>query len=237
MTDKELKQILKKAYCVPQSESGNGFIKTHEKRTHQLIDIVRNEFRYMGMKSALAGIVLCTLFFATAKKGDENIMWITSSIIPMYSVIPMSHILRSERYGMCELEVASRFSLRFIRLIRMSLLGLFSGIVIIGSSIIMTSILKAGMIDIVMYMLFPYFVSVWGCLFITRKWHGSESNIGVPLVCIVSGFLPTVVRELQKVNFVSDYMYIVLLAVVMFETAKECTKYINERTYLLWNSY
>lgn len=237
MTDKELTRMLKNAYLLPESDSGQGFINAHEKRSRQLLDVIKNEFYYMGIKSILAGLILCGLFEAIAVKGDENIMWIMSSMLPICSLIPMIQILRSGKCGMCELEAASRFSMKFIRLIRMFILGIFSSVVILGGSIFLRKIWICGMLDIVIYMLFPYFVSIWGSLFIARKWHGKESELGVPLMCIATGFLPTIIRELRNVHITPDYMYVILMIIIMVATVKECIKFINERSDLSWNLY
>ncbi|MDO5155966.1 MAG: hypothetical protein Q4D51_08365 [Eubacteriales bacterium] len=237
MTDRKLKQLLKNAYCVSETDNGCRFIKMHERRSRQFCDIIKNELRYMGVKSIFAGIFLCALFLATAQKGDENMMWIASSIIPICSIVPMSLIFCSERYGMCELEASTRFSLRFIRIIRMLILGIFSGVVTICGSIFLNSLWKTGMIDIVMYLLFPYFVSVWGGLLVARKWHGKESVIGVPLVCLTTGFLPTIIREFRQVNFVSDSMYVFLVVALLGGIVNESIKYVNERSDLSWNLY
>lgn len=237
MTDKELKRMLKNAYILPESDNSQRFIKEHKKRSRQLLDVIKNEFHYMGIKSILAGLILCGLFEAIAVKGDENIMWIMSSMLPICSLIPMIQILRSGKCGMCELEAASRFSMKFIRLIRMFILGIFSSVVILGGSVFLRKIWICGMLDIVIYMLFPYFVSIWGSLFIARKWHGKESELGVPLMCIATGFLPTIIRELRNVHITPDYMYVILMIIIMVATVKECIKFINERSDLSWNLY
>lgn len=237
MTDKELKHMLKNAYVLPESDSSQRFIKEHEIRFRQLLDVIKNEFYYMGIKSIFAGLILCGLFVAMALNGDENMIWIMSSTLPICSLIPMIHILHSGKCGMCELEAASRFSLKFIRLIRMFILGIFSSVVILGGSIFLRKIWICGMLDIVIYMLFPYFVSIWGSLFIARKWHGKESEIGVPLICIATGFLPTIIREFRNVYIVPDYMYVILSVIIMVAAVRECVDYINERSDLSWNLY
>ena len=237
MTDKELKQLMKNAYILSESDKSQRFIKEHEKRSRQLADVIKNEFHYMGIKSILAGLVICGLFMAVAVKGDENMMWIMSSMLPICSLIPLIHILRSGRYGMCELEAASRFSLKFIRLIRMFILGIFSSVVILGGSIFLRKIWICGMLDIVIYMLFPYFVSIWGSLFIARKWRGKESEVGVPLICIATGFLPTIIRELRNVHITPDYMYMILSVMIMVAAVRECIEFMNERSDLSWNLY
>lgn len=237
MTDKELKRMLKNAYILPESDNSQRFIKEHKKRSRQILDVIENEFHYMGIKSILAGLILCALFMAIAVKGDENIMWIMSSMIPICSLIPMIQILRSGKCGMCELEAASRFSMKFIRLIRMFILGIFSSVVILGGSVFLRKIWICGMLDIVIYMLLPYFTSIWGSLFIARKWHGKESEIGVPLICIATGFLPTIIREFRNVHIVPDYMYVILSVMIMVAAVRECIRFINERSDLSWNLY
>ena len=237
MTDKELKHMLKNAYELPESGGSQRFIKEHEKRSRQLSDVIKNEFYYMGIKSILAGFILCGLFMAVALNGEENMMWITSSMLPVCSLIPLIPILRSGKYGMCELEAASRFSLKFIQLIRMFILGIFSSVVILGGSVLLRKIWICGMLDIVIYMLLPYFVSIWGSLFIARKWHGKESAIGVPFICIATGFLPTTIRELRNVHITPDYMYVILTVIIMVASVKECIEFINERSDLSWNLY
>ena len=233
MTDRELKKLLKDAYNMPKTESGQRFIKKYKRRSRQLNDIIWNEFRYMGMKSIFAGILLCIIFGGIAKIVDSNMMWIASSIIPISSIVPMSLIFRSERYNMSELEAASRFSLRFIRLIRMFILGIFSGVIVLCGSVIFKHLWICGMIDIVMFIIFPYLVSVWGSLFITRKYHGNDSSIAIFTVCIMTGFLPIIIRSLRELHFVSDYMYVLFSGIILWAIIKECMKYINVSEYLL----
>lgn len=235
MTDKELKYMLKNAYILPETGGSQIFIKKHEKRSRQLRDVIKREFLYMGIKSILAGLILCGLFMVVAIKGDEKMMWIMSSMLPICSLLPMIYILGSGNYGMSELEAASRFSLKFIRLIRMFILGIFSSVIILSGSIFLRDLWDHGMLDVVIYMLFPYLVSIWGNLFIARKWHGIESTIGVPLICIATGFLPTIIRELRSVRITPDYMYVILTVIIMVAAVKECIEFIYERSDLSWN--
>lgn len=235
MTNKELKRLIKTAYCLSETDRENKFIKEREKRTCRFSGIIGNEFRYMGVKSFFAGILLCILFLVISKSGDEYMMWIASSITPICSVIPMSFIFHSEKYGMSELEASSRFSFRFIRLSRMLILGIFSGGITLCAGIFFKSLWVAGTLDVVMYMLFPYFASVRGGLLIARKYRGKNSIIGVAAVCAATGFLPAIIRELRHVNFVCDYMYVVMAAVLLCGIVNECIKYINERSEVSWN--
>lgn len=235
MTDKELKQLIKTAYCLPETDKGNKFIRDNEKRTGRFSEIIKNECRYMGIRSAFAGILLCVFFSIISKSGDESMMWVASSIIPICSVIPMSFIFRSEKYGMSELEASCRFSLKLIRLSRMLILGLFSGVITLFGGIIFKSLWTSGAHDVITYMLFPYFVSVRGGLLIVRKYRNNNTSLGVAAVCIATGFLPTVIQEFRNVNFVSDYMFALLAVALLCGIIIECTKYINERSDISWN--
>lgn len=237
MTDKEVKKMISTAYCVPETEKGYRFINEHEKRSCKFSDIIKNEFRYIGFKSILAGLLLCVVFLAVALKENEQVMWLLSSLIPISSLLPVSLVFRSEKYGMCELEAASRFSLRFVRLVRMLIVGVFSGLVILGGSIIFRQLWADGIVDVVMYILLPYFVSVWASLLIARKMHGKESTYFIPFVCIATGFMPTGIRELKNIIMIPEYIYVVLAMILLVEVVKECVKYVKERSVISWNLY
>ena len=57
MTDKEIKNMLKKAYVVSETEKEKQFIRKYEERALQLSSIIKMELRYMGLKSILQQVM------------------------------------------------------------------------------------------------------------------------------------------------------------------------------------
>lgn len=237
MTDKELKRMISQAYKLPETESEKRFIRKYTQRSNQLLAISLTEFRYMGIRSLLVGIILCgTLFFASKLKNMEA-MWIISSITPASSLIPMLLISKSEKYRMDELEMACRFSLSFIRMTRMAILGIFSFLVILTELVITVGTIYSSILEIVMYMLIPYFICIWNGLCITRKFHGMKGTYGVIASSIMSACVPTLIRNIQVTAKVPGFVYVAFLAIVTIGSICEGKKYINERNELSWNLY
>lgn len=237
MTDKELIRHIHNAYALPETEREKIFIRKHSSRSNQMPDIIVNECRHMGIYSFLAGIVLCGILFFAAKSGDRDTMRLIVSVLPAGSLIPMLLIAKSERYGMAELEMACRFSLSFIRMTRMAILGVFSFFMIFMELFITVGSLYSNVLEIVMYMLIPYFVCIWGGLGITRMCHGKNGAYGVIAVNILSAFLPAVIRNIQEIEMVPGFIYAAVLAVLAVAIIREGKQYVTERNDFVWNLY
>ena len=64
MKKSNIKKILKTAYTFNESDSEKQFIRSYEQKSMQLWDVVKTEFRFMGLKSAALGAVLFIVFFS-----------------------------------------------------------------------------------------------------------------------------------------------------------------------------
>lgn len=235
MTNRDLKEMLKTAYNLQETNSEKNFIKKHEKRSLNTLSIINIEFRYMGIKNILAGICLCVFLFLCAKKRDLSFMWAISSFIPFATLIPLIAMGRSERFKMNELEATSRFSLRYIRMVRIAILGIFSSITLLISSIIFKSIFSVSFTDIFLNIAIPYFLSIWGGLVITRKWHSNENILAIAGVSLLNSIFPIIVREVEKVFNISTYFVLILTVFVVIATVKECFIYVKESENLSWS--
>ena len=230
-----IKEQLHNAYQLPETESGKHFVREHEKRSCKFSEILMLELKYMGPGSLAAFIALFFLSWAVVNNTHEEGMWIIASFLPLCSLVPMILLQSSERYQMDEIETTTRFSTQFLKLIRMLMLGVFS---ILSLALVCVIFLEAKTVepaDIIMYMLIPYLISIWGGLLVTRKWNRSESVYGVAAVSTVSALLPTVFREINKIAVVPAFACVSVLAALLTATAMECIKYVNERTDYSWN--
>ena len=237
MNNRHIKNALKDAYQVEQTESRKAFIEKYEKRNLQILEILKIEFRYMGMKSMLAGILLCLVLYYISKSGNDYLMWGLSSVLPIFVLLLVTLIGKSERHGMCELEAASRFSFRFIRMIRMLILGVFSMIFIFIASVSLKNTINTNMIETFSFIGCPYFLNVGGCIFITRKWHSKENIYGCAGLTLFSCLLPFIADKTEFLSKVdSRYMLIALIALILL-TVKESILYIRESEEVAWNLY
>lgn len=235
MTDKEIKKMIKSAYGLPDSNREKSFIRKHEKRSLQLISIVKTEASYMGIQSILIGALLCAIFFLIGKTSDVNSVWMLSSLIPISATLPMIILRRSERNGMNELEAACRFSLRFVRLVRLLLIGLMSAVLLAVISVILRNVMNTTLVDTLSYVLFPYLLSDYCCMLVARRWHGKESLRGIVVVCLLGGFVPFGIKTVRSIALLPEMFLAVVVFSLFIALIKECILYVKESENLSWN--
>ena len=234
MTDREVKRLLKNAYTVTASEKEEAFVKTYERRSRRFWYVLMLELKYMGIKSLFAGVLLCTVLFALARQGDVRVQWTISSILPLFALILSALFGRSERYGMEEFEAASRFSLRFIRMTRMLILGTISFLLILVCSCVLKKYIGIRPMITVCFVAFPYLFNVWGSLLITRIWHAKENIYGCVGVTVLSCLMPLIAEFIKLWTYVSDIMAYLAMLILLAVTVRESILYIKEED-LSWN--
>lgn len=191
MKDKELKQTLHQAYAITPSQKEYSFLRRYQKRQISVIQVLKIELKYMGVKSLLAGLIVWMILRGlTLTGGNTKIKWVIASILPVFSLVLTEFGGRSEKYGMEELEASSRFSLRLVRMIRMCLLGIFSFIMTFGTTMMFYPYLENGFFQSFCLVSIPCMVNIWGCLWLIRNWHARENIYG----CIGITWLPVCCR-------------------------------------------
>lgn len=235
MTDREIRTMLKQAYASPETEKEKAFLRRYEKRSLQLMHIIKIEFRYMGIQSVFAGLVLCILMFVLARSQDMDMVWTIASIIPVGALIPMILLSASERFAMDELEAVSRFSLRYIRIVRMFIMGIFSMLLLLALSLILRAFLAETPVNCLAFVAFPYLISTYGAMIVTRKWHGKDNVFGVLAACLISGLIPFATRAARLSGQLSDQAVILLAAGLVAAIIREGSLYVKESEDLSWN--
>lgn len=235
MTDREIVKRVRTAYALSETAKGKRFVREHEKRSMQILDIIKLEFKYMGLQSLVAGIILCISFLIVAKTWDFDSVWTVSSLIPICAVIPVFFLSKSERCGMVELEASSRFSLRFVRLVRMFIIGLFTMGLFLAIGIILKSVSMVTEIEYVIFVIIPYLVSVFGAMLVARKWHGRENIFGLFGTCVFGSVLPFLIKEIRSAGVFPD-LFLGVAAVILFVAViREGYFYIKESENVSWN--
>lgn len=235
MTDREIKRMLKNAYAISESLEGKRFIRKNEKRSLQLFEILKIEFRYMGVQSIISGMIFTVLMWMIAKTENMDLIWAVSSMIPICAMVPMILLSRSERNGMFELEASSLFSLRYIRLVRMFIIGIISMGIFAAMGIVLNTMLALTRTDYLIMVVIPYLISDLGAMVITRKWHRKDNIVGIFVVCVFSSFLPFIIREIRINSQLSDAFIRIGIAMLVVLVIRECILYVKESESLSWN--
>ena len=235
MTEKELKRRIKESFVFPESEREKTFIKAYEQRSMQLSEIVFDELKFMGWKSLLSGAVFCLMLLSAANEGNTSFMWTLASSLPLFALLLTFTAGRSERFGMAELEASSRFSLRFIRAVRMLIIGSASLILIFVSTLIVRKNVDGQLLTILCFLAAPYLINVFSCLIITRKRHMNDDLVICAVCTVISCLIPGLVKALNLFVLLSNGVALALLSVVLILTIRESVLYVQNGKHIEWN--
>lgn len=229
MTNRELKNMIKNAYDVESSGNSRAFVGQFQKREMHAWDILKQQTVGLGFVNAFAGLIVLFTFWQIALQcrcEDEFMYARISAIIPLIALVAFSGMGRSEKYGMDELEMASRFSLRTVLAARLIIVGMIDAVIFIALMIIFGQLTNMGTLQALNVVLVPYLITAWGCLLITRKLHSSKdvavcAGFGgmVCLMCVLTG-PDTPWRYLFMGNLVSYILCTALLAMFGLEINK-----------------
>ena len=121
-----------------------------------------------------SAVVFAVAVFGTTMAA-EDFMWMVSALTPFLAVTILAESGRSEDYGMAELEMATRFSLRSVLFARLAILGT-------ENALLMCLLLLAGIwrggegaFQIGMCILIPYLLTSFIGLCIVRRRKGNEA--------------------------------------------------------------
>ena len=237
MKDSELRKILKDAYDIEPSERQKQFIRKYNRRTLKISDILSIQYKYMRVQF---WTVLCFLIGAVGYMvvfaDPDSISWI-ASFMPFPAVLILMGLGKAERYKMCELEMTARLSGRFLKSVRLVLVGI-AGLLSVGVVSPTFSILfKVPISTAVLTAALPYVVTTTACMILLRRWHAKENVVGciaiAMCVCVVSIMLMN--DFASKVSGFGEKICFVALIACILVMAREVFLYLKESEELQWN--
>lgn len=232
MTDKDIKKQIKTAYAVVPSDEEKAFIRRYEKRAMQMHRVIFVEAKYMCMSNLAWSIPLFVILVIISKVMEPKYAWAIASMLPLCAVVPLISIGKSDRCRMAELEAACRFSLKFIRMVRLFILGILSLLLILAGSVILKEICQVGYLHTFLFCSLPFLLNVWGCLCITRKWQAKENIFGCIAVTIFSCLLP---MSSYAGLWLTDDILLIAVCIILFFIGKEAFMYVKGSEDVTWN--
>lgn len=169
------KKELQKAFEAPESPRKRDFLRRLEQPRMGVLLFLLTQVGYIPKWNwCLSGAVfLVALVGAVVLSVD--MLWVISALTPMLALSLVTESGRSECYGMAELELATRFSLRSVTLARLCILGvenllLLVGLVFFGVCNAVHVPLHAGV-----YILTPFLLTTFTGLHLVRRVQGQEA--------------------------------------------------------------
>lgn len=167
----------------------------------------------------------------------KDIVWGVSSMMPFLALSITTENARSAAYGMEELEMASRFSLRSVVLARLGILGVFHLFLLFLLASLSLPNSVHTLLQTGVYLTVPYLLTTASGLAVTRRFHGKEAiYVCMGIAVGVSGIYMMAdgsAAFLYKTEYFPCWLatLIALIAVL----SAECRRTIKQTEELVWN--
>lgn len=193
--NRKMKEALKEAFEAPAPTRKQEFLRGVSPQRVSIFSFMLSQAGYIRKRVLGLSLLLFGLSLAGACFLELDVLWVISAFMPFIALSAVTENSRSMAYGMDELEMSSRFSLRNVVLARMGIMGVLHLILLcllmpLAYAHSIFTVLQVGV-----YMLIPYLLTDVVSLWLIRNIRGKEglySCVGVA-VCVSS--LYSLLRE------------------------------------------
>ncbi len=174
----------------PKPERKQAFVRQSGLPKMNLWHVVAMQTRYVSKGVWICSVLFFGAAFLIAQTAEQRYMNMVLGFVPFLVMFSVTESTRSYRYGMEELEMSARFSLKSIVMARLVMLGLGNLAMLTGAMLVLRSQMQVNPI----YFMTPYFMTAGGGLYIVRSVRGKESNMLcfalAAFVCVATLCLP-----------------------------------------------
>lgn len=178
--NQEMKRGLQEVFDAPAPQGKEDFFRQIKGKRMLCDEIGYGKFMCMQASYIRKWVWLLSVgVFLVALVGgcflEREVLWLFSALMPYLALSLVAENVRSEKYGMTELEMATRFSLRSVVLARMGVVGICH-LVLLGLLMLLGYRNGAApMFQTGVYLLVPYLLTDVGSLWLVRKMRSREA--------------------------------------------------------------
>lgn len=236
--NKKLKTALKQSFTPPPTQHKEQFISSisYPKTTFFQVLISQVAFIRKRVWFLFMFSVCFAIFYTQFMIVPENIIVGVSAILPFLSLCIITEIYKSVAYNMEEMELACKYNLPKITLMRMGILGTVSFIVLVLFVIIVKKS-DFGTFRNTIYISVPYLLSSYLSLLIISKFHSKET---IYICTVIIGAISTFIMAasinhqfIYNADFI--FIWITLFATLIVLLFYRIVRFIKSQEELQWN--
>lgn len=183
-----------------------------------------SQIAYIRKRVYLASLLILVFAIIAADYAKTDSVWAVAAMMPFIAMCMATESARSETYGMAELEIASRFSIRSIMLARFGTIGLMHMILLCILIPVVRHSALLSFIRIGIYLLVPYLAASVLELAAVRRFRGKETISLCMVISVMVSLLNTVVKELLTHLFGSK-QFVIWLILAVYLTGRTILEY------------
>ena len=205
------KQELQRLYEAPPPRGKRKFFRELELQPMSTCHILWQQLSYVSKWSwVLAVFSLMAILYLNYFYGSV-LLGAALALMPFLAVNVVTECVRSGIYGMEELEMSTRFSLKSILLMRMGIVGFENLILAIAAAIL----IQGSIFQTALYLFAPYLLTTYGCFLAVRKILSKEVLYTCVGIAVAVNAIMGMGEKFFPWIFHERYMEVWLLAVVL----------------------
>ena len=233
--NRKLRDAIRGAFEAPTPMHKQEFLRNAPGQRISILSFMLSQAGYIRKRVLAMSMFLFALSLAGACFLKMDMLWIISAFMPFLALSAVTENSRSMTYGMEELEMSSRFSLRNVVLARMGILGVFHLLLLCLLMPLAYVHSTFTLPQVGVYLLIPYLLTDVAGLWITRNVRGKEglyACVGVAVCISAIHFLLSNV----SVFFISHFEWsMAALIILIILCIKETKKMVQQTEELRWN--
>ena len=235
--NRKMKEALKEVFEAPVPARKQEFLRGVSPQGVSIFSFMLSQAGYIRKRALGLSLFLLALSLAGVCFLELDMLWVISAFMPFMALSAVTENSRSMAYGMDELEMSSRFSLRNVVLARMGIMGILHLVLLcllmpLAYAHSIFTVLQVGV-----YMLIPYLLTDVASLWTIRNIRGKEGlySCGGIAVC-VSSLCSILSEQLINILYMNYFSWLIAaLIVLIILCVKEMQKMVQQTEELRWN--
>lgn len=236
--DKKLKSILKQSFTPPPTRHREQFINSISYPKETFCEGLLSQIRFIRKRVWFLFMLCIGLAFSYTQLVEvpENIVAGVSAILPLFSLCTITEIYKSTAYNMEETELACKYNLPKITLMRIGILGTASFIMLVLFALI-TGKSNFGVFRNILYISVPYLLSSYLSLIIISKIRIKETMyICAAISGTVSALMMITSNSYQFIyNADFTFIWVILFAMLVGLLFYSLIRFVKLQEELQWN--
>lgn len=234
---RETMTYLQEAFAAPEPERKEAFIKKTPRVQMSMASFVKTQIGYIRKRVWVLSILLFLLALNCTEYVGQESAWAIASLTPYIAVCAVTESARSITYGMQELEMSTRFSLKSVTIARLFSIGFLHLLILCALIPVAGKLSFLPMVQSGIYLVVPYLLTSLLGLMAVRKLHDRE----IIYVCLGSAVLVSLLYSMARVylSWIYEEKYLILWGVMaaylLVRVWKEYKEMIYQTEEFAWN--
>lgn len=236
--DRKLREALGQTFTPPPPQSKDSFIHTINYPKASFTEVFLSQIGFIRKRVWIGFALLLVSAFTITNYAQlsSEVVSILSAMLPVFSLLAITEIYKSTAHNMAEMELACKYNLLKITLMRLSILGL-AGFIILLVYVSLANGNDYGAFRNLIYLSVPYLISTNLSLVAISKFKSKETSyvcsavslgVSASIIALTSSY-----EFIYRVNY--TFVWAISFAFLLILLGVNLVKFKTSQEELQWN--